>query len=390
MGFKALLGREDYYGILQSTLRAYYKNKYNLDVYVGFQKRQGAKEMVMNPYLGMIYSSFPNKLIRKYIYKSYNIRNNLLKNIAAKLIVFISTHTRSIFTLPRRLYIYPASLVDDSIVFAYLNRSIRIFDFKQNTTISIKKDSFTSKFFNNQLEFRLKYPFEFVPAILNYSETWFEECILDGCSLARETDDFAFNRGIENALNQMAVLQQASCKNVSAVEYIDSIAMQISSLLKEAKNNKEIYTYSFTKEYLNSLLSLLALQGVQIPIAESHGDLQAGNIWLSKDNTWIIDWETHAMRSVWFDAITLRFGTRYFGGIKNLVLYHQTELTKSLILGKFSTSLSIRQMIIIFLLEDLLFNLEDMMELPSAGGSESFDAYINDIISTKVLTNLID
>lgn len=390
MGFNALLGREDYYGILQRTLQTYYSEKYNIDVYVGYEKLQGAKEMVMNPYLGMIYSSFPNREIRQYIYKSYNIRKNPLKNLVVKLFVFISTHTRSLFTLPYRLYLYPAYIISDSIVFSYLNRSIRIFDFKQNITISIKKDTFTSKFFDNQLEFRLKYPFEFVPKILDYRETWFEEPILDGCCLARETDNDAFNRGIENALNQMTVLQLTSCKYVHAVEYVDSLIEQISALLKDAHVNKDISTYYSTNKYISSLLSLLSLQGEQIPISESHGDLQAGNIWLSEDRTWIIDWETHAMRSVWYDAITLRFGTRYYGGIKDLVYHYQNEQTKILILGHFSTSINIRQMIIIFLLEDLLFNLEDMMELPDLGGRETYDAYISDIISTNVIMKLID
>jgi thiamine kinase-like enzyme len=388
MGFQALLAREDYYGVLKKTLQLYYQEKYGKDVYIGYEKRKGTKEMVMNPKLGMIYAPFPCKQIRAYIYKMYNIRNNLLKNVAAEFFVFLSTHSKSLFTLPRRLYIYPADLVNDSTIFSYLNRSIRIFDFKNNITVSIKKESFTSKFFDNQLEFRLNYLFEFVPKILHYRRNWFEEYILEGHSLARETDRLAYEEGQRTALRQMEVIQQATLQQVDAVGYLRSLVEQSRTLLEKAQRTKSITTYAATVEYINTLLSQLNIKGLQIPIAESHGDLQAGNVWLSKDRVWIIDWETHALRSVWFDAMTIKFGTRYYGGIKDLVANHQTEQDKMQILGAFETVLNIRQITRIFLLEDLLFNLEDMMELPSIGGCESFDGYMNDIISSGVIRYL--
>ena len=71
-----------------------------------------------------------------------------------------------------------------------------------------------------------------------------------------------------------------------------------------------------------------------------------------------------------------------------MVANHQTEQDKMQILGAFETVLNIRQITRIFLLEDLLFNLEDMMELPSIGGCESFDGYMNDIISSGVIRYL--
>lgn len=66
MGFQALLAREDYYGVLKKTLQLYYQEKYGKDVYIGYEKRKGTKEMVMNPKLGMIYAPFPCKQIRAY------------------------------------------------------------------------------------------------------------------------------------------------------------------------------------------------------------------------------------------------------------------------------------------------------------------------------------
>lgn len=390
MGFQALLIREDYYSILRKTIHQYYSDRYGRDVYVGYDYREGSREFIMNPKLGMIYVVHPNKKIRDYIYKSYNIRNNIFKNIAAKIFVFISTHTNGMFTLPRKLYVSPGDIVDENIVFSYLNRSIRIFNFKNDTTVSIQKNSFTLKYFDNQLAFRLKYRYDFIPSILDSGERWFEECILDGRSLARETNLFFYEQGLNKALMQMRKIQEATLQTVDGHRYVVTLISSIQELLNQAHIKKEILTYDASNQYLETLNSLLKLEGKDIPVAESHGDLQAGNIWLDRDTTWIIDWETHAIRSVWFDAATIYFGTRYYGGIKKMVENHQTFESRTLLLGDFKCELSMKAMTIIFLLEDLLFNLEDMMELPSVGGKESFDGYMNDIMTVDFKKKLAE
>lgn len=385
MGFQALLSREDFYGILKETLQEYYRKKYGPCTYVGYEKRPEAKEMIINPRLGVIVSQSASKPICEYLYKSFNIRNNKLKNLAAKLFVFLSIHVPGLFALSRRLYVYPASMINDSVVFYYLNRSIRIFDFCKKRTFSIKKHTFTSKYFDNQLKFRREFKYDFIPPIIGYGDDWFEEYILEGCSLARETDENVFQQGIGTVLTQINSLQRATCTYVDASEYVEKITSKILSLLHKASTCKCINTYNSAIEYLSALTSYLDVRGHKIPIAESHGDLQVGNVWLSPNKTWIIDWETHDLRTVWFDAITIKFGTRYYGGIRNLVVDHMNENTRKQLLGDFCTTLNIRQMVIVFLIEDLLFYLEDMMELPFEGGKESFDAYMNDIISTQII-----
>lgn len=390
MGFQALLKREDFYDVLQKTLQSFFQSKFGSSVYVGFEYREGAKEMVMNPKLGMIYSIKPNRLVRDYIYKYYNIRNNIIKKIAAKIFVFLSMHSNGLFTLPQKLYIYPGSLVGDAVVISYLNRSVRIFNFESNITYSIKKQTFTSKYFDNQVGFRLKYKFNFIPPITSYGTDWFEEDILDGKSLARESDDTLYNRGLSEALRDMTVIQKESFQLVESNVYLKSLISQITLLLENAKHIKNISTYSTVVKYLKTLTSSLKCKGILIPVAESHGDLQAGNIWLSKNKVWIIDWETHAIRSVWFDSITLKFGTRYYGGIANLLEKGDTLQTKKEVLGLFDSDIDMHSMIIIYLLEDLLFNLEDMMELPFLGGKDSFDGYITDIFSTDSLNKFIE
>lgn len=379
MGFQALLTREDYYGILKDTLQRYYTQRYGNGIEVGYEPKPGAAELIMNPRLGMIFQPWPPRQPRKYLYRSYNIRGNVVKNIAAKAFVFLSTHSRSLFTLPRKLYIYPADMVKRDTMICYLNRSIRIFDFDEGKTVSIQKETFTSKFFQNQLQFRKETKYDFIPPIIAYGENWFEETILKGKSLARETDKDQFTAGEHQALTSVLELAKETRELADSRAYITEIIEGCRQYLTRAKDIKGITTFNEATNYLELLSTVLVQAPEKLPLAETHGDLQAGNIWLEGEKAWIIDWETHAKRSIWFDVTTLVFGTRYYGGIRTLTSKLKGGGLKETMLHGQQCDWNARLMVALFLVEDLLFYLEDMMELPGQGGKDSFDIYMNEL-----------
>lgn len=379
MGFQALLSREDYYGILKGTLQRYYTQRYGNGIKVGYEPEPDAAELIMNPRLGMIFRPCPPKRPRNYLYRSYNIRGNIVKNIAAKAFVFLSTHSRNLFTMPRKLYVYPADMIKKNTMICYLNRSIRIFDFEDGKTISIQKETFTSKYFQNQLQFRNDNKYDFIPSITAFGEDWFEENILDGKSLARETDEQKYSVGEHQALISVLELAKATREQVDSRAYITEISECCKKQLTRAQDTKGITTFNEASNYLDFLGIVLAHVPEILPLAESHGDLQAGNIWLEGAKTWIIDWETHAKRSIWFDITTLVFGTRYYGGIRKLTSKLKEDGLKDTMLQGQQCDWNVHLMVALFLLEDFLFYLEDMMELPGQGGKESFDIYMKEL-----------
>lgn len=379
MGFQALLVREDYYGILKNTLQRYYNQRYGEGIEVGYEPKQGAAELLMNPRLGMVFEPYPPRVMRNYIYRSYDIRGNMIKNLAAKAFVFVSTHTRSLFTMPKKLYIYPSTMVKKETMIAYLNRSIRIFDFKEGATVSIQKDSFTSKFFQNQLQYRIKNSYDYIPSITAYGADWFEERILEGKSLARETDSAKYDEGAKTTLSNILALAEVTAELKNTKEYVAETTNTCISLLSKAKEVKGINTFDSAMAYLKRLSVALSDAPTTIPLSDSHGDLQAGNVWLEKGKAWIIDWETYAKRSIWFDTTTLLFGTRYYGGIKKLVgRLNDGSLKQTMLQGQ-HCDWDVSQMVSLFLLEDLLFYLEDMMERPGQSGKDTFDLYMNEL-----------
>ena len=148
-------------------------------------------------------------------------------------------------------------------------------------------------------------------------------------------------------------------------------------MLERADKEKEITYCGYAREYLDRIVAFMQNAPKQIPIVNSHKDLQGGNILVTPQQTWIIDWETQGRGSRWFDAITMLYGTRYPGGIKALV----NDVNKHMVPNTIGErdGWSEKQILAIFLLEDLEFYLEDMLELPGAAGSATFDRYMTEL-----------
>ena len=378
MGFNALFGREDVLDILQKTLYDYYENCYPAQqVYIGYKKREGAAEFFLIPRVGMIIQARPACEIRKQFYSSYNIRGNLFKNIAAKLLVFASLHFPNLWAIKQRLYVWPADLVNLKTIFSYGNRSVRIYDYANNETVCIQKKGFTDKFFQNQLQFRMNNRYLFIPSIKQSGENWFKEEIHKGSILERITDENQYKDAQTEALSYMEQLQKDTLLEVSAKTYVENLCERLKTMLEATVQRKNTSYHGYAVEYLAQLKNYLNVLPETMPSVISHKDLQGGNILVTHEKLWIIDWETQSRGSRWFDAITMLYKTRYHGGIRRLTQDVQVNALSQRI-GETGTW-SAKQIFAIFLLEDLEFYLEDMLELPGAAGSATFDRYMAEI-----------
>lgn len=378
MGFHALFGRENVLEILQQTLQEYYDQRYpDRRICVGYERRADAAEFFLIPRLGMIMQAKPGKELRRHFYAAYNIRNNTVKYLAAKLLVFTALHFPKLLAMKERLYVMPADVVNSKTLFSYCNRSLRIFDYEKGTTVSIQKNGFTDKFFQNQLQFRLGGSYTFVPAILDSGENWFEEDIYAGKVLARVTNPERYVRAQEQVLIYLDDLQAVSQEDTPAREYISALCGRLNRMLQCAQQQKTVKHCAYAWQYLRLLERFLETVPDTLPTVLSHRDLQGGNILVTDDRVLIIDWETQARGSRWFDAITMLYGTRYYGGIQKL----KDDVQKHRLLDSIgeSGSWSQKQILAIFLLEDLEFYLEDMLELPGTAGSATFDRYMVEI-----------
>jgi hypothetical protein len=257
------------------------------------------------------------------------------------------------------------------------NRSVRFYNYDQSTVDCIIKNGFTSKYFNNQIAFRKQYKYEFMVPLIDSGEGWFREPILKGHPLARVTGKDNYQKGIDTAVQYIQRLAKDTLEYTSSEEYIQDLLAKARQLTEQAKQKKYIATYE-------KCLALLALveKGVgnvsmEIPTCMSHGDFQTGNIWVdNKGKVLIYDWETTGRKSVWYDCATLLYSLRRPVGWESFM----KDTTPTLLLvsdpnkNRSKTDFEIIKKIV--LLEDFMFLIEDMMELPMDWGKDGFDSKI--------------
>lgn len=215
--------------------------------------------------------------------------------------------------------------------------------------------------------------------MLEWGETWFRETLLDGKMLARLTDENQYSNAVIKALEYMKDLAEDTIETKKSSEYIRELLERNTAYLDMAEKNKAITNYDIAREYLEVLGKATKEIKTDISTVMSHGDLQGGNILVDREKVWIIDWETSGRRSCWFDAITILYSTRYHGGIRKLVDQCDLPETKKKLTSFYKCGWKTKDMIAVFLLEDMMFYFEDMLELPKNAGSLSFDNYMKEI-----------
>ena len=388
MDLASMLDREDFFSFFFTTVEKYYKEALDTDIIFSFANNRKNCNMVIKPKLSAASSIYISKRAREFFYSEWNIRNSLLKNCIAKIYIFFTTRTGSVFS-QFRFVMMPELENHRDVIIAPNNRSIRIFDYSKNIVGCIIKDGFTDKFFKNQIDFRENYKYDFILPMLSFGEDWFQEPIMHGHPLARITNEKVYQKALHDAIDDMSILAKDTLEYSNCDEYISRLKQQIVQMLDIAKEKKKIQCDKETHKIVEFAVREAILFNQQIPTVMSHGDFQSGNIWVDREHkVWIYDWETAGRRSIWYDASVLQYSLRRNNGWKELM-----EIEAPLHMKRCDINYSnyspdqYRAIKGIILLEDLCFYLEDMLELPEYWGAELYDAFIKRIVSIEKIKN---
>ena len=382
MNLSSMLAREDFFPLFFETVRRYYKEVYSLDVQIGCARKKDCN-LVIKPFLSAATAPHMTSAARRFFYSEWNVRGSLIKYLVAKAGVAFFTHSGK--ALSQFMFrMTPERVVTGNLVIAPNNRSIRFFDYQEGIVGCMIKAGFTSKYFQNQLEFRKKHAYPFMLPMLKWGDDWFAEPILSGHPLARVTKESVYQKGIADALTGIRLLAEDTLSQVEAESYITELAASIQTLLVAAVQRKRIRTPSFTLKLAENATRTVLGTIRFIPICESHGDFQEGNIWIDQEGkTWIYDWETAGRRSVWYDSAVLSYSLRRpYGWEKLEAEIEPEELLNCDCCKQYNTNEydSIKAVV---MLEDILFYLEDMLELPGNWGAEIYDAFIERLWNLK-------
>lgn len=379
MDLASMLEREDFFPLLFATVQKYYKEVYDLDVEINFASNKDCN-LVIKPFLSAATSPCLSTEARSFFYSEWNIRNSLVKYLAAKAGVAILTRSGKAFS-QFRFRMTPEEVVTKDLVIAPNNRSIRFFDYESNTVGCMIKVGFTSKYFQNQLEFRKQHAYSFMLPMLKWGDDWFVEPIMKGHPLARVTREAEYQRGIEDALTGIRQLAEDTGSQVDAKAYAAGMLSSIRALLRDAERRKKIRTSAETLALAERAACTVGNALQTIPLCESHGDFQSGNIWVDDaGKTWIYDWETAGTRSAWYDSAVLCYSLRRSNGWSEMAALPAPERLLNCDHRKRYSPDEFAAIKQVVLMEDILFYLEDMLELPEDWGNELYDAFIERVM----------
>lgn len=370
-----MLLREDFYKILRDTIMDYARAVLQKEIKCEYEPFDDSEAWSINATLGFVARTPVPKGVRTYMKSEYNVRGSIVKNVIGKAAVDVITAFPSIGTTKK---VYVSRGVFNSAIFIVpQNRSIRFYDYEQMTVDCIIKSGFTSKYFNNQIDFRTTYSYDFLNPMLANGNGWFREKVLLGHPLVRTTDKELFEKGTKKALDYLKVLAKDTVEFTPVRPYFDSMKEDATRKTELAKEKKKIREADATLKLLDIAEKLANSITTDIPTCISHGDFQSGNIWIEPSgNTLVYDWETAGRRSIWYDSATLSYSLRRAFGWESMISDSSGEGLMKCVPDGVDAQMDRRGIIGVLLLEDILFYLDDLLELPNDWGHEGFDGFI--------------
>ena len=350
MKITQMIKRENFFEINERTLKKYYK-----------ESTKG-RRLYIYPALNAIVTACPSSAVRKYLYTEYRVSGSFLKRILVRIYVFVLLHSFGIFAaksikIPncanRNTLIYPC------------NKKYRIFDFDQSVVSVVPKAGFPQNDLVKEIEFRRNNPANFVPALITFGEDEYTEAIIDGFPVARSGDQMTTLS--DEAYRIWSDYAAKTCESVEVEQYAKALKDEARVLV----NNLVHRGKAVDKDRIFFLCDMLYREaqgyGGSILVGLSHGDLQPGNIWLENgtNRIYIIDWEAYGRRSVNYDMATLYEGIRRVDGLQRFV--KMKNLAHCIVL-----------------MEDLLFHLGELRNLPEAFGVKDFERFLKVLESRYV------
>lgn len=375
MNIKGMVQREDFYKINENTLKRYFYKVHGKDVQVKTKKWNIFNQVFIYPKLGMEMVRMPSKKAFQYMLNEYNVRNNTVKFLLAKAYVVICFFSFGLLAA-KGLDVDDKTVFDKSMLVIPANRKIRIFNFATGYVDAIVKDTFTKTYFNNELAFRQDCVYDFVPSIQEHGEDWYREEILGGQALARVTDEALYKKGMADAVCYIGIMAKDTLAYEDSQSYVNNLYRDIFKKMDIANATKSINCHDIIIEIADKALASALILDAPIPTVESHGDLQAGNVWVDteKEKTYIIDWETHERRSIWYDCATILLSIRRAGKLKEMMNNREDESVKDAVfMNDSKKEYNMLAVMGIITLEDILFYLDDMLELPGDFGGDIFN-----------------
>jgi len=401
MTISDLQRRENFYEINNKTLEKYFSEinriTHRVKICGGSPTYSTNKSyFFVYPRINAIVTRDSSREVREYIYKECSNNPNLLKRFAIYLYTRLLLKSKGKF-LDKCISIEPKTKDENSLLIFPGNKKIKIFNFKKNYIDNIIKESFNDYCFKRELDFRLNNTkYDFVLGIERYSNRWYREKIIDGVSLPRISDKNKHKLFKENVNKLLDLLQKDTEKEIEMGEYINILVSRIKEESHKLEDKSEKFNFERKLEkFVMFLVDMIANKKDIILLSLSHGDMQEGNVIIRRvdDKIFIVDWETWDERTIWYDKLmfncNLRNNYKFEGNLRKYLFNYKDIICE----GRdniFTADLNRRKAIaIIFILEDLLWQIEESNNFPGEIVSYSVEKCFSEGFQKEIVNLLV-
>lgn len=381
MKISTMLNREDFYLINQRTLQGFFSNLNKNDCKVVTNSSIKGADLYVFKHLNAIFTRKASSEVKKYIETEYRIKGNPIKRLIIRLYISVC------FALPElfadKSIIIENNHIDLKSILVYpCNRKIRIFNFEKNIVEVVVKSGFTNEALLNEIMFRTEFNEEFILPILRYNDNQYTEAIINGIPLARITNSKRYEKSKMKVIDCLKILLEKTKKDKNLNEYLDSLQKEIyEKIIKFDTAGEKIYRENLFPIITHLTHNCSGYKGT-IPIVLSHGDLQHGNIWVENetDRIFIIDWESAAYRSIWYDLFMLFSGAR----CKENILQLHTNPSKDYfaLFESLYEPIDYHCIASIVILEDIAYKIGEALQLPNNLGLSDLQEYLSLVLKT--------
>lgn len=211
----------------------------------------------------------------------------------------------------------------DSLLVVPGNQRLRVFDFARQKCRVFLKVGFETRTLQREIELRggdRPGPF---PRLTQWGAdgTWFEEPLLDAYALPRCPPGWD-RKGLEQrAWDLLDDWLKETTQTIDVEPHVGALLDTLDNDLVEVEIRLQFAQGAQVRRWAQALAEhCRPLE--HIPVAETHGDFQPGNILVNKVDrqVWLTDWEHSQRRYRWYDAFVYQYKTRSPVGLAGRLL----------------------------------------------------------------------
>jgi len=380
-----LLQREPFGDILEKTLSRFLSCRFRRTYQVRWRRLQAFNSLrsprsassetwYCNPFLNAIFSAKADMAVLNIIRENYIHTPFRFRRYPQQLYVTLATlRVTAPFLATYVLDISPRLDGQENMLILGGNNRIRLLDLKKRRTWDILKDGFDPAYMLSELDVRQRpgsWPF---PALRSVAEdnTWYESDYIPAISLNRLNQKQDRTPLLANALKTLGQWLDQTSTTSTALTYADRLVEEIGYLSRKG-TLFNIADQERIQQWLATALEILSASGHEdfpVELACGHGDFQDGNILVDAESRiWIVDWEHARQRQLAYDYLVFSLRSRFPDGLAGRIqaaLHGDEFILQSLpvvhphLLSLLKNIKRRSATLVLFLLEDLLWNLQE-------------------------------